>query len=311
MANELLNGCTVCGPDSPHTDHKVAETMFRTGDAFTYRECRDCGTVQIAAVPDDLARHYGSDYYSFQMPGGRLSHPALRNRLGRTAVRANTELYLRTGKGWGIDWSRTAGMRPSESILDLGCGGGEHVKHLHNFGFRHLVGADPFLDADREVALGVPLYRRRHYEVDGQFDWVMLHHTFEHIPDPRATLASVARVLAPGGRVLLRLPLAGGWAWRMYGADWVQLDAPRHLVLYSLPGLRRLAEAEGFDVELVVFDSTGFQVWGSELVRHGIPHNRGPVGFDRSQLAAWDNKADQLNRALDGDQAVIVLRPAR
>ena len=97
----------------------------------------------------------------------------------------------------------------------------------------------------------------------------------------------------------------------MYGADWVQLDAPRHLVLYSLAGLRRLAEAEGFDVELVVFDSTGFQVWGSELVRRGIPHNRGPVGFDRSQLAAWDNKADQLNRALDGDQAVIVLRPAR
>ena len=71
----------------------------------------------------------------------------------------------------------------------------------------------------------------------------------------------------------------------------MQLDAPRHLVLYSLAGLRRLAEAEGFGVELVAFDSTGFQFWGSELVRDGIPHHRGPVGFDRSQLAAWDKKS--------------------
>ena len=197
--------------DSPHIDHKVAETMFRTGDVFTYRECGDCGTVQIAEVPDDLARHYGSDYYSFRMPGGRLSHPALQNRLGRAAVRTNTELYLRTGRGMGrrVGHGR-AGMRPSESILDLGCGAGEHVLHLHNLGFRHLVGADPFLDAGREVAPGVQLYRRRHDEIEGQFDWVMMHHTFEHVPDPRATLASVARVLAPGGRSAAAAA-AGGW----------------------------------------------------------------------------------------------------
>src|ERR1035438_6379952 len=62
---ELGDDCVACGSDRTRGRHDVPETMFRTGDSFTYRECDVCGSLQIDTVPPELAVHYDSDrYYS-------------------------------------------------------------------------------------------------------------------------------------------------------------------------------------------------------------------------------------------------------
>lgn len=307
--NELTRGCIVCGPGTSAISHDVPEAMFRSGEHFTYVECRLCGTLQIAHVPDDLQRYYGRDYYSFERPNGRVAHPMWRTPPGRAALRIDTALYNRWGVGVGITWARRAGIGVHDRVLDLGCGGGENLFRMHVLGYRRLSGADPFLDHDTLVAPGVHLWKRRHDEIEGEFDWIMMHHAFEHVPDPVATLESMKRLLAHSGRVLLRVPLVGGWAWRRYGSNWAQIDAPRHLVLYSLRGLRRLVEQAGFEVEQVAYDSWAFQFWASELAERGVPFADGPAGFTESELARWSRRATELNRALDGDQAAIVIRP--
>jgi SAM-dependent methyltransferase len=153
------------------------------------------------------------------------------------------------------------------------------------------------------------LLKATHEELDRCFDWVILNHTFEHIADPRALLTTVHRILARNGRVLIRIPLAGTWAWRHYRTDWVQIDAPRHMVLYTANGFRRIIEECGFLLDRVFYDSGGFQFWGSELVRAGKMHKTNPGDhFTAEQLAAWGAEAERLNRALDGDQAAFVLR---
>jgi SAM-dependent methyltransferase len=287
--------------------------MFRTGDSFTYRECDVCGSLQIDTVPPDLAAHYGSDrYYSFAEPNQRLQRRWLRRSPVRAALRLNTEVYLRTGIGRGLSWARRAGIRPADRILDLGCGQGGILLLLHLLGYRHLLGADPFLGTCREIAPGVRVLKATHKELEGRFDWVMMHHSFEHVTDPRALLASVQGMLSDDGRVLIRMPVTGGWAWRNYGENWVQLDAPRHLVLYTVDGFRRIAEECGFLLEDVFYDSETFQFWGSELVRSGEAY-AGSLSdrFTSQQLVAWATEAERLNRALDGDQACFVLRPAQ
>jgi SAM-dependent methyltransferase len=309
-ANELSAGCVVCGPGHSHAMHIVPEAMFQSGEQFRYRECGSCGCLQISDMPDDLSPYYGTNYYSFGKPTGRLSHDVLQTRLARDVVRLNTRFYNRFGYGRGIPWARSARMAIDDRIIDVGCGAGENLLRMRAYGYRHLTGADPFLDADRVVAPEVQLVRRSHTDITGEFDWIMMHHAFEHVPDPRATLASFKRILARDGRVLLRVPLVGGLAWREYGTDWVQIDAPRHLVLYSLRGLRRLVEQEGFEVELVVYDSSGFQFWASEKVRRRESYLHGPLGFTDEQLATWEQRSKDVNKALDGDQAAIVIRMA-
>lgn len=43
---------------------------------------------------------------------------------------------------------------------------------------------------------------------DGSFDVVICNHLLEHIPDDRAAMREIHRVLKPGGRALLQVPLA-------------------------------------------------------------------------------------------------------
>ena len=309
---EIGDDCVACGSDRTRGRRDVPEAMFRTGDWFTYRECDDCGSLQIDTVPPDLTAHYDSDrYYSLTEPNQRPRRRWLRRPPARVALRLNTEVYLRTGVGRGPSWARRAGIRPSNRILDVGCGQGGNLLLLHLLGYRHLLGADPFLEKSREVAPGVPVLKATHEELEGRFDWVMMHHSFEHVADPHALLASVRGMLTDDGRLLIRMPVTGGWAWRNYGVNWVQLDAPRHLVLYTIDGFRRIAKECGFLLDDVFYDSGTFQFWGSELVRSGEAHAGGPSNrFTSQQMAAWATEADRLNRALDGDQAGFVLRLA-
>ncbi len=291
-------------------EHLVRETRLRTGESFLYGECKSCGSLGINDVPEDLAKYYDPlTYYSFGGSSERWNRPYFRNPISRRIARYNTAVYLRTGHGLGLPYARLAGLRPNDRILDIGCGDGARLFVLHVLGYRHLCGIDPFLDQDRELVPGVPLLRLSHSDAQGAYDWVMMHHSLEHTPDPHEVLASVRRLLSPTGRALIRMPFMGSHAWRKYGTNWVQIDAPRHLHLYTLAGFRRLAENSGFTIERVFFDSTHFQFWASELVARNESYKRVPEEhFDAAQLGDWADLSETLNLSADGDQVGYVIR---
>jgi SAM-dependent methyltransferase len=186
---------------------------------------------------------------------------------------------------------------------------------LKDQGFTRLTGADAFIEAST-VREGIPIHKATPPEVPGSYDFVMFNHSFEHMPDPAGTLASVRRLVRPNGTVMLRFPVAGCAAWRIYGTDWVALDAPRHLYIPSARGLNALAARAGFEVQEMVYDSTGMQFWRSEQYRADIPlfdprsyqvNRRGSM-FSPAQIAAWEEQAQELNAADDGDTAAFFLR---
>jgi hypothetical protein len=99
------------------------------------------------------------------------------------------------------------------------------------------------------------------------------------------------------------------WAWRHYGANWVQLDAPRHFFLHSERSLRALAEQSGLVVTRTDYDSTEFQFCGSELYARGIAFgSTEPAAFiPRRAVAAFRAQALRLNKQRLGDQAAFYL----
>ena len=128
----------------------------------------------------------------------------------------------------------------------------------------------------------------------------------------------IVRLLKPEGVALVRIPVADSWAWRHYGADWVQLDPPRHLFLHTRRSMDLLAAAAGLKVERVVHDSTAFQFWGSEQYRRGIPlqdprsYARNPraSAFSAGEIRTFEARAAELNACGEGDQACFYLRRA-
>ncbi len=314
----MIDSCRICG-GPPGKRHVAREMMYGSREPFGYFECDGCGTLQIETIPDDLARHYPAGYYS--LDGGLPKRPSWKRRL------AADWAYSRDGGllGWACHALKPnpemrllgeLGILKDDAILDVGCGRGARVARLRQFGFSRAEGVDPHLDAD--VAMdGRPLARRaRIDEVRGLYRLVMFHHSLEHVPDPRAALLAARGLLAKGGRILVRVPTCASQVWETYGTDWVQLDPPRHLFLFSRKGLDALAVSSGLKVERIEDDSDAFQFWGSEMYRQGIPmndpraHSKKTPLFDAARMAAWEAEAKALNEAARGDQFFAVLAPA-
>jgi hypothetical protein len=92
----------------------------------------------------------------------------------------------------------------------------------------------------------------------------------------------------------------------IFKENWVQLDAPRHFVLYAIKSINFLAEKTGFKIGHTIFDSNAFQFWGSELYKKDIPltlpdtHEWYPPerGFTAEQLSKFDEEARDLNEII-------------
>jgi len=321
--------------------YRAREMMFGFRDQFSYSECSACGSVQIDEVPTDLARYYPTQYYSFA-PANLPNQPD--GCIGKLRARARRLRDSSAALGNGISgkllysifpdpqWRnslrtlfrdtfppegpRPLGITAKSRILDVGCGSGALLLLLAGVGFRTVVGVDPYIRSDISYHNGVRILKCSIHEVDGVWDVIMFHHSFEHLPDPLESLQSASRLLSEKGLCLIRTPTVSSDAWDHYRAQWVQLDPPRHLLLQSVRSMRLLATQAGFRVERVVYDSTGFQFWGSEQYLRDIPlvsdrsYRTNPKHsiFTEAELNDFEGRARVLNAQERGDQAAFYLR---
>ncbi len=319
--------CRICENDKNNCLFKAREMMFGTREEFDYVECATCGTLQIAEIPD-LSRHYPKEYYSFSALDELWFTRKLKSRI---AARVAGEFFV-NGRNFGgkflaekKDWinffypqslkESLLNLNFDSRILDFGCGAGRLLQILRHFGFRNLTGADAFIEKDIFYPNGVKIYKKRLDELSLKFDLIMLHHSFEHLPNPLETLREFRPLLEKDGVCLIRLPLKS-FVWEKYDINWVQLDAPRHLFLYTEKSFCALAKKAGFTVEKVIYDSESFQFWGSEqyLQNIALTDKRAYKGiisesiFTQEQIDEWQKQAEGLNTQSKGDQACFYLR---
>lgn len=284
-------------------------------EEFTYVECGGCGTLQIRDVPADLARFYGGGYYSFEPPyRAPLPRRWLKRRLaahllgGRDPIGRLVAARRRPPRE--LEWVRRAGLGRDAAILDVGAGRGQLVLTLRDCGFERVLGIDPFLAEDLADPRGVRVHRRSIDDVEGRFDLVMFHHSFEHLADPAAALAAARDRLEPGGCVLIRTPIAAE-SWQVYGPCWVELDAPRHLHVLTATGLEELARRQGLRVVDRAWDTTSFELSGSERYRRDIAlAERRPTDFTPRERQRFAVRARELNTSGRAGRGAFWLRRA-
>lgn len=296
------HSCTFCGQHENFKIHQVGEMMFGTGESFHYAECTHCGSLSICDVPKNLSPYYPKDYYSFL--------PLVRSSFGKNLLKnLRYGLYRLTGKKtlrpvFG-EWIANTHISKSSKVADIGCGNGQLLYEMYAAGFNHLRGFDPFVEEELELGERLQLKKKTVFEIEGKFDLLMIHHALEHMAEPQKVLQQCYELLNPKGQLLVRVPVADAKVWKDEGVAWVQLDAPRHLHVPSAQGLTKMAEEVGFKCNEVIFDSTGFQFWGTELVKMGKPLSQVQAAkvFSRQDLARWRKKAHLYNQKSVGDQA--------
>ncbi len=214
-------------------------------ERFEYRRCQACGTLGLAAVPDDIGRYYPHEYYAL---------PSSREEL---MVSAASERYK-------LDLIRT--FAPGGRLIEVGPAIGGFAVHAQGAGYdtsaiemdadccrflREVVGIEVYETADPSTAL----------RNNGRFDVIAMWQVLEHLADPVSVLEAAASALAPGGILVIAVPNPEALQFRVFGVRWAHIDAPRHRSLIPARALAALAERLGLEVAMVATRDTGTVGW--------------------------------------------------
>jgi 2-polyprenyl-3-methyl-5-hydroxy-6-metoxy-1,4-benzoquinol methylase len=312
--------CRCCDSTKLKETIIIKEMQLGLREAFTYNLCNQCEALQIDKIPETLAKYYpGDKYYSFKAD--------IKKGKSNKADQVKTE-YLLFNKhkllgsllsiGYKVppfyEWMKIPSLDFKSAILDVGTGNGALLARLNRVGFTNLTGIDPYIADDIEYP-EFKVYKKDIFEVTGEFDYVMLHHSFEHMPDPLKVLKKLYSLLRPNRFALIRTPVMGMYSWKHYGVHWAGLDAPRHLIIHSIKSMNILAGKAGFKMDRVIFDTNPTDFIVSEQYKQDIPmfgtrsylRDKDASPFSKADETAFKQLAKKIDAEGEGDQAAFYL----
>jgi SAM-dependent methyltransferase len=271
----------MCGSDRATLLFRQTDRLYRTSEKqFDVVRCGECGLVRLEPQPSsEELRHYYPENYWFAPDASFAAR--LEERYRRVVLRGHVrfvEQALRSSRARG-------------PLLDVGCGGGLFLGMMRERGFR-VIG----LDFSREAAT----LAWRHHRVpavvadlerapfrSASFGGITMSHVLEHLPDPLVYLAAAQRLLEPDGRLVIFVPNAASWQFRLLGRRWNGMDVPRHLFDYRDSDMARLLAESGFKV----------------LRRHYFSLRDNPAGLATSLAPGLDPMARRVRRVREGAAA--------
>jgi len=246
LATRTLDRCLVCGNDGLAPLPLVYEFRGR----FPLVQCRRCGIrfLRVQPAGEALAELYSPEYFESDFRCGRSAAAAT----DREAFRQENDALIDEFERWVP--ARSAPRR----LLELGSAAGWLLERARERGWQ-VRGVELAGDAVAHArALGLEVTQG---DLTGaalpaeSVELVYMGDVLEHVPDCRAVLAEVFRILVPGGILYLRGPitthsLARSFALRAYaaaGQTIVLREPPYHLWEFTPATLDCLLRATGLE----------------------------------------------------------------
>jgi ubiquinone/menaquinone biosynthesis C-methylase UbiE len=268
--------CNNCGS----TD---AITMFAAGVAQRYQivRCTRCRLMYVSPRQQEpehvlISQHVieQSTERDKQEKMRRIEKERLQVRDYRTTRRTLNALYPRRG-----------------TLLEIGSGFGFLLAAFKADGWT-VTGVDPNREAC-DVANSVNGVEANSGTLedmgfpDRSFDVVIMNHVIEHLPDPRATLNEIHRVLKDGGHLMIETPRYDTLMFRILGRRERSLSCEGHVYFFTNSSLRTCYEAAGFRL-------VEHRCVGRSLTLNRLAYNLGVM----SKSPRFQHMADAVTRWL-------------
>lgn len=249
--------CDLCGAEGLLAQDKVADPDGCIVGDWSFRRCSNeaCGVFWLDPAPleSELWKAYAS-YHTHTRKSSNKMVKAAFSLAHRALKLILLPVWLVNGLKREADYLRfmTLADEPAGRLLDVGCGAGRFLNRMRKRGWE-VEGVDFDPQAAQRVAarygIGVHVGDLAACALPAaSFDVVTMSQAVEHLFDPRKNLQECLRILKPGGLLVMTTPNVASRGAAMFGAFWRGWEPPRHLHLFSVSSLRKLAEQSGFEV---------------------------------------------------------------
>lgn len=230
MKNTTLNICPVCSSEL-HLKYKLSTEIYH---------CHSCDLYVAPKVT--FAKSFKSEYDQ------------------EKAGLALKDLRINNFKE--IIGNLKKELKPNARGLEIGCSYGWFLDICRTY-YINCIGMEP------EVSLANLAKQKGHTVITGffpddldsnekDFDFIIFNDVFEHIPDIKKVLDSCHKLLAPGGVLIINLPLSTGFFYRIGNLLYklgrkkpmerlwqLQFHSP-HFHYFNKSNLTKLSESRGF-----------------------------------------------------------------
>jgi SAM-dependent methyltransferase len=265
---------------------------------YGIEECPACGLVQLVPTPTDetLRALYEGDAY-FDGEAGT----------GYSEYEDQEEEYLATFRE---DVRRIGQFMPGGRILEVGCGYGYFLQCALDAGY-DAYGIDLSPAAVKWANNRHPgrvfcgLLEEVPEIQDQQYDVIFGSHLIEHLTTPGDFLTSAARLLKPGGLMVLVTPNIKSLLSRVSGSRWVSFKIPEHVSYYDPGTITTLLGRSGYTVRTV---DSAYQYYALPFISKRVRELLDPVSRVVPRVEQLPALRNRKLRVTSGSMRVIAAK---
>ncbi|MFA5032826.1 MAG: class I SAM-dependent methyltransferase [bacterium] len=303
--------CNICGGNVFLSLFKARDRVYPINKVFYVVKCKKCESLFLMPQPSpkELEEHYPNTYYESMMPVNfetrdsfstsvkyklrekvlayYYNYPfSVKNRLSfiEKLLLFPLKFHFSILSNTFIPWNGEG------KVLDIGCGMGGNLNKLKKLGWE-TYGVEP-----DEYAAGYAK-EANHNIICGTltdanflpnfFDAILLREVLEHLHNPVETLKEIKRIIKPGGRIYLSVPISNNLFFKIFKNRWHSLEIPRHIWIPSTKAIKILCYKTGMKINRLKYRRGG-EILGS------IQYVINDLGRQRIYLA--DNKRNKIYR---------------
>ena len=167
-------------------------------------------------------------------------------------------------------------LSPDARVFEFGTGAGFNLKLI----IAHEVAGFDISETARRLTRdqGIDVLEEMGTVPNHHYDVVLCRHVLEHVPTPVEILQSLATKIAPGGRLLLVLPVEHGWR---HQRGFVHDDVNQHLYSWKLQHVANLLGVCGLEI-----DRFTYNWYSAQRLFRWMPRVVGVRAFDMAVTVA-------------------------
>ena len=248
QTNEITH-CNLCKSQGEYIYKSLKDRIFNTPGDWNLKKCSnpECEFIWLDPMPVEKDIYLAYKSY-FTHSKRELKRNSFKSNL-LTIVRRT--FFILTGayslRKVGFEYNKM--YLPTNSkgrLLEVGCGDGYRLARMRGFGWK-VEGqeVDSLAAQVTSKSYGIKVHIGKLEDIklpSNTYDCIIMVHVIEHVHDLYSILKECYRILKPKGTLVFLTPNINSYGHNKFKVNWLHLDPPRHLYLFSPKSMKNLLD---------------------------------------------------------------------